>query len=645
MFTETLQNLALNVKSLGLVDGQVVDDSSLSCDGIAIGLSNLSDLSNCLSNKIQTSFSGSLEIGPELEIGSTTPGITAQAGVGPLLGMALDGSGNADACVAPIDANYDIALAGSIHQTGEAILPAPLQLLGDSSACPFGTAQASSNDGTLTATAGGGSGQLNVAQDAVDPVSTPGPNNTGGYFGVQAISDPFTSVTVTDCNLAGGNAAYWWDGTGWVTVSDAVLGTGTPPCLSFDVTRSSTPNLSDLPNALFSVGTNALAVSTASVPGATVGSLYPGTVLSALGGTAPYSWSVASGSLPPGLSLDASSGTISGTPTTGGTYGFTVGVSDSEQTPVTMTKDLSITVDPASTTTDLGVSASSVGTGQAETYTATVTSPVVAGGTLDFFDNGAAISSCQNVRPSRSAPYVATCTVSYDSAGPHSIITSYSGDTSTENSTSKPVSITVANVTGSPTTSVLLPTAGAALLGDTWLNASAASQHPITKVQFEISGGSITNQVIGTGTPTVYGYISGFDSSNFPNGSYTIRSVATDSQGLSASSAPVSITIANVPLRTSVIVPAAGATVRDGSVLDATATGLSPIKSVTFELSGNGLIDRVVGTASLTLYGWIAKVDLTGFASGTYTLQSVATDATESPATSVGVSVSVVNAP
>jgi hypothetical protein len=39
-------------------------------------------------------------------------------------------------------------------------------------------------------------------------------------------------------------------------------------------------------------------------------------------------WALASGSLPPGLSLNSSSGLISGTPTTAGSYVFTVQVSN-----------------------------------------------------------------------------------------------------------------------------------------------------------------------------------------------------------------------------------------------------------------------------------------------------------------------------
>jgi arylsulfatase A-like enzyme len=47
------------------------------------------------------------------------------------------------------------------------------------------------------------------------------------------------------------------------------------------------------------------------------------------GGVAPFTWTVSTGALPPGITLDAGGGTISGTPTAKGTYQFSLRVADS----------------------------------------------------------------------------------------------------------------------------------------------------------------------------------------------------------------------------------------------------------------------------------------------------------------------------
>ena len=51
--------------------------------------------------------------------------------------------------------------------------------------------------------------------------------------------------------------------------------------------------------------------------------------LVAVGGTAPYTYSISTGSLPPGVTLNSSTGVISGTPTTAGSYSYTAKVVDS----------------------------------------------------------------------------------------------------------------------------------------------------------------------------------------------------------------------------------------------------------------------------------------------------------------------------
>ena len=86
-----------------------------------------------------------------------------------------------------------------------------------------------------------------------------------------------------------------------------------------------------------------LTITTQALPGSTLNVSYS-TALAASGGTAPYMWSIDSGSLPTGLSLDSATGVISGTPTAVGTFSFTVQANDSGNPQQTAIKDLSITV-------------------------------------------------------------------------------------------------------------------------------------------------------------------------------------------------------------------------------------------------------------------------------------------------------------
>lgn len=103
---------------------------------------------------------------------------------------------------------------------------------------------------------------------------------------------------------------------------DAAAGVVTPPA----VTVGAEPPV---------IGTTALAA-------ATIGAPYSAQ-LSASGGVPPYSWALNSGTLAPGLSVQPA-GTITGTPTTAGTFTFTVRVVDSATLPQTATRTLTMTV-------------------------------------------------------------------------------------------------------------------------------------------------------------------------------------------------------------------------------------------------------------------------------------------------------------
>jgi hypothetical protein len=111
-----------------------------------------------------------------------------------------------------------------------------------------------------------------------------------------------------------------------------------------------------------------LSITTTSLPSATLNYSYSTTV-GATGGVTPYTWSITSGSLPPGLNLDPTSGVISGMTTMVGTYPFTVQVSDSQSPPATASAPFSIAVN--ATLTQLSIVTTSLPSGtQNQTYSA-----------------------------------------------------------------------------------------------------------------------------------------------------------------------------------------------------------------------------------------------------------------------------------
>jgi hypothetical protein len=76
--------------------------------------------------------------------------------------------------------------------------------------------------------------------------------------------------------------------------------------------------------------------------------------MTATGGTPAYTWSITAGALPGGLTLAASSGIISGTPTATGTFNFTAAVTDNSSPVQTQSAATSIVVAAAHTTSGPG---------------------------------------------------------------------------------------------------------------------------------------------------------------------------------------------------------------------------------------------------------------------------------------------------
>src|SRR6267142_526113 len=137
------------------------------------------------------------------------------------------------------------------------------------------------------------------------------------YSGLLSLSDIQAEIDVPKSTTAGQNL-IWYLNTdprpGDVTDKKAI---GTPHNPSWDGTTAM--EWSEIP----------MSVSPPRLPAGIVGSVYIGT-LTAAGGVGPYTINLVGGALPTGLSLNGSTGVISGTPTTSGTAAFTVSIVDSE---------------------------------------------------------------------------------------------------------------------------------------------------------------------------------------------------------------------------------------------------------------------------------------------------------------------------
>ncbi|MCB9384653.1 MAG: putative Ig domain-containing protein [Bryobacterales bacterium] len=177
--------------------------------------------------------------------------------------------------------------------------------------------------------------------------------------------------------LAGSNGTtpYTWSLASGALPAGLSLGssgaiTGTP-------TTAGTASLSvQLTDAAGATATQPLTLQVLEGPTITTSSFNQTTVgqsvsvtLAATNGTTPYTWSISAGVLPAGLSLNPSTGAITGSPATAGTASFTARVSDANS--VTDSKALSMTVNAAPSITTSTLPETTVGASYASTMVAT----------------------------------------------------------------------------------------------------------------------------------------------------------------------------------------------------------------------------------------------------------------------------------
>ena len=124
-------------------------------------------------------------------------------------------------------------------------------------------------------------------------------------------------------------------------------------------------------------GCPVITVNPATLPPGVIGTLYSQTV-SAIGGTAPYTFAVSSGALPPGLTLNSATGVIAGTPNTPGQFSFTITATDANSCPGSRPYSIVIPVVPGCpfiTVSPATLPAAVLGTPYSQTITATGGTP------------------------------------------------------------------------------------------------------------------------------------------------------------------------------------------------------------------------------------------------------------------------------
>ena len=174
-----------------------------------------------------------------------------------------------------------------------------------------------------------------VLADDSDPDDSSGPLDNDDIF----------TYTVTAGALPPGLSLNFFNGN----LSGTPTAGGT---YGFTVTATDLNGAAGTHDYTIIVGTNSLTFAPASLPNGTHGAVYNQTV-TASGGTGPYTYSVAAGSLPAGLSLNPNTGAITGIPTGSGASSFTIQAVDTAgnigtQAYTVNVGTVSLTVNPAS---------------------------------------------------------------------------------------------------------------------------------------------------------------------------------------------------------------------------------------------------------------------------------------------------------
>jgi len=177
-------------------------------------------------------------------------------------------------------------------------------------------------------------------------------------FSISPTSHPIPASGGTGSVKVTAGAGCGWAATSnvdYITITSGVSGTGNGTVdysVGADPSGARTGTLT-IAGKTFTVNQGsgnpgALTITTpANLPGGTVNQSYSAT-LSVTGGNPPYTWSITSGALPAGLTLNSSTGLISGAPTAAGTVSFTASAQDNNAVTASMVFSMTISATSSS---------------------------------------------------------------------------------------------------------------------------------------------------------------------------------------------------------------------------------------------------------------------------------------------------------
>ncbi|MBW3507905.1 putative Ig domain-containing protein [Janthinobacterium sp. NKUCC06_STL] len=366
---------------------------------------------------------------------------------------------------------------------------------------------------------------------------------------------------------------------------------------SFSYTASNGVGTSAPATVTITVAGPTIVLAPSTVPAASVGTAYSQSVTAA-NGTGPYTYAISAGALPAGLSLNTATGALTGTPTAGGVFNFTVRATDSSagSGPYSGARAYSLTVSaPTVTIAPTTLPAMTAGLAYSQSITAAGgTAPHSYAITAGSVPAGLTLAADGTLSGTPAATgaysFTVTATDSSGGAGPYSGARAYSG-----------------------TVAVGAPVAGA-------VSATVAYGSSANPITLNLSGGAATSVAVASGASHGTATASGTSITYTPTAGYggsdSFTYTATNGSGTSAL-ATVTITVgAPTVSLTPVSLPNAAAETPYSATLTATG-GMAPY---TYSVSAGSL------PAGLSLNSATGVLSGTATVAGSFTFSLRASD-------------------